>query len=167
MYAFMTTGTAHFLKNITDKHPTIPFHFMRSGTSTLVYYEDKKKKGIFVSGRTYEILHTFGEINKKGFVVMQVIPVTEDGMKVFEDKSKKLLNIVEKTDGLIAHRLLKQLKGRQYIIFTQWKTELAYSKWEKSDISKEAGFSTLARLPAYFAERPFTSTYTMIKDEEE
>jgi len=55
MYAFMTTGTSHFLKKITDKHPNIDFYFMRSGTSTLVYYENTKKKSIFVSGRTFSV----------------------------------------------------------------------------------------------------------------
>src|SRR5690625_2978187 len=104
MYAFMTTGTVHFLKNITDKHPTIPFYYMRSGTSTLVYYESEKKKGIFVSGRNYDILHQYGNINKKGFVVMQSIPVTEDGMKIFEERAKGQFSMLEKSGGLIAAR---------------------------------------------------------------
>jgi len=166
MYAFMTTGTVHFLKNITDKHPTIPFYYMRSGTSTLVYYESEKKKGIFVSGRNYDILHQYGNINKKGFVVMQSIPVTEDGMKIFEERAKGQFSMLEKSGGLIAARLLRQKKGRQYIILTQWKTEQDYVTWQRSDLYKEAGFSTLARLPAYFAERPFTSMYVMMKDDE-
>src|SRR5690625_5024649 len=137
MYAFMTTGTTHFLKKLTDQHSDSPFFYMRSGASTLVYYESTKKKGIFVSGRSYSILHSFGLISKKGFVVMQSIPVTEDGMKVFEERARKQFSIVEKTNGLVAARLLKQRKGRQYIIFTQWKTEQDYVKWQKSDLYQE------------------------------
>lgn len=166
MYSFMTTGTTHFLKNITDQYPDIPFHFMRSGASTLAYYEGEQKKGIFVSGRSYEILHQFGDVEKKGFVVMQSIPVTEDGKKIFEERAKSQFSMIEKSGGLVAARLLKQLKGLQYIIFTQWKTEQDYALWQRSDSYKEAGFSNLARLPAYFSERPFTSTYIMLKDEE-
>lgn len=167
MYAFMTTGTSHFLKKITDQHPKIDFHFMRSGTSTLVYYESTRKKGIFVSGRTFEVLYSFGDIYKKGFIVMQHIPVTDDGMKIFEENARNQLPIFQARESLIATRLLKQLKSRQYIILTQWRTEQEYIKWKKSDQSDQFDFTKMARLPAYFAERPFTSTYTMMKDDEE
>lgn len=167
MYAFMTTGTSHFLKKITDKHPNIDFYFMRSGTSTLVYYENTKKKSIFVSGRTFSVLYQSGDIFNKGFIVMQHVPVTEDGMKIFEEKVKNELPMFQAQEALIATRLLKQLKSRQYIILTQWRTEDEYIKWEKSDQHEKFDFSKKARLPAYFAERPFTSSYTMIKDNDD
>lgn len=167
MWAFMTTGTAHFLKDLTESHPEINFHFMRSGVSTLVYYESKKKKSIFVSGRSFNILKNDGVLNEKGFVVMDFIPVTEEGMDIFEEKTKQQFSIIENTNGLITLKLLKQLKKNTYVILSQWETERHYKNWQKSDEYEQANFANLARLPAYFAERPFTSTYYMVKEEDE
>lgn len=166
MRAFMTTGTAHFLKNVTDSHPTIHFYFMKSGVSTLVYYESEKKKSIFVSGRSYDILANYGFMNKTGFVVMDSVPVMEDGMAVFEERFNKQLPTIQHAKGILAARLLKQVKGNTYIIFTQWETERHYTDWQKSSAYEQLTFSKLARLPAYFAERPFTSTYYMLKEDD-
>ncbi|MEI3607828.1 antibiotic biosynthesis monooxygenase [Pseudogracilibacillus sp. SE30717A] len=165
MWAFMTTGTTNVLKNITDSHPNIDFYFMKKAGSTLVYYEDNRKKGVFVSGRNFEILETYGALDKTGFVHMENIPVMEDGAAVFEDQVKKRLPLLEHTDGLNAARLLKQKKSNQYVILTQWKTEQYYISWQRSDLFKQMDFQNMARLPAYFAERPFTSTYIMMAEE--
>lgn len=166
MFMFMTTGTFHFLKTVTDKHPKIHFHFMKSGASTLVLYESKKKKSVFVSGRSYEVLHINGDINKKGFVTTEVIPVMEDSMPVFEERTLKLMPKFKSINGLVALRFLKQLKSNQYVIFQQWESEQYYFEWKNSLQYKDTDVLSLARLPAYFAERPFTNSYTMLKEED-
>src|SRR5690625_2238922 len=134
MWAFMTTGTTHFLKNVTDAHPNKQFFFMKKAASTLVYYEDKKKKGVFVSGRSFSILSAYGTIQHNGFVVMDTIPVMEDGAAVFEDQVKKKISTIENAPGLHAARFLKQIKSNHFVILTQWKTEADYIKWQKSDL---------------------------------
>lgn len=166
MWAFMTTGTTHFLKNITDSHPTIDFYFMKRAASTVVYYESNRKKGVFVSGRSFSILSTYGSIRKTGFVVMNNIPVMEDSMAVFEDRVKKQFPLIENSEGLHAARLLKQVKSNHYVILTQWKTEQDYITWQKSDLFKQMDFLNMARLPAYFADRPYTASYFMLKEDE-
>lgn len=167
MWAFMTTGTAHFLKNVTDSHPNIQFYFMKSGTSTLVYYEGEKKRSIFVSGRSYGMLNSYGDMNKKGFVVMHHIPVMEDGMDVFEERFRKQLPAMQRAKGLLALRFLKQVKGNTYIVLTQWESERYFTDWQKSPEYEQLNTAKMARLPAYFAERPFTSTYYMMKEDDE
>src|SRR5690625_3469338 len=107
MWAFMTTGTTHFLKNITDSHPNIDFFLMKRAASTLVYYEGDSKKGVFVSGRAFSALASYGTIQHSGFVVMDTVPVMEDGMAVFEDRVKKTFPLIEDTVGLHAARFLK------------------------------------------------------------
>jgi len=166
MRAFMTTGTAHFLKNITDSHPTIDFYFMRSGASTLVYYENMKKKGIFVSGRAFDVLDSYQPMNKKGFIVMENIPVVEDGMDIFEERIKNQFPHIKKVQGIIAARLLKQVKGNTYVFLTQWETERAFIDFQHSKMFEKFNFTKMTRLPAYFAERPFTSTYYLLKEDE-
>jgi|SRR5690625_2406700 len=165
MWAFMTTGTTHFLKNITESHPNIDFFFMKRGASTLVYYEGNRKKGIFVSGRSFSVLSSYRTIRHTGFIVMDSVPVMEDGMAVFEERVHKALPKMERTVGLYAARFLKQVKSNHYVILTQWKTEEDYLKWQKSDSFKQMDFMNMARLPAYFAERPFTSSYFMLEEE--
>ena len=162
MWAFMTTGTTQVLKNITDSHSKIDFYFMKKAGTTLVYYEDNRKKGVFVSGRSFEVLAEYGTINKEGFVVMDNIPVMEDGAAVFEDQVKKRFPAINDTEGLVAARLLKQNKRNHYVIFTQWKNEQHYITWQ----NKEMDFVNMARLPAYFADRPYTASYFMMKEEE-
>jgi|SRR5699024_6884735 len=166
MWAFMTTGTAHFLKKIADSHPKIDFFFMQRAASALVYYEDKRKKGVFVSGRSFEILSQHGNLSKKGFVVLDSIPVMEDGMAVFEDQTKKRLPIVVKQNGLVATRFLKQRKSNHYVILTHWKTEKHYMDWQKSDLYNQMDFANAARLPAYFAERPYSASYFMMEEDD-
>lgn len=166
MFMFMTTGTVHFLKKLTAAHPTINFYFMKSGASTLVLYESTKKKGVFVSGQTFHILRSHESINKKGFVTMDFIPVMEDTMPVFEERTITMLPKLEKSKGLIALRFLKQLKSNQYVILYQWQSERHYVDWKNSSDHDKTNILQLARLPAYFAERPFTQTYTMLKEDE-
>jgi len=166
MYMFMTTGTVRFLKTVTDQFPKLDFHYMKSGSATLVLYEGKKKKSIFVSGRSYEILYSNGAIDKKGFVTMEVIPVLDDTMPVFEEQTMRVLPKLEKQTGLTALRFLKQIKSNRYMIFLQWESERYYTDWKNSLHYSQTNILSLARLPAYFAERPFTNTYTMLKEDE-
>lgn len=166
MYMFMTTGTARFLKTVTDSHPKSDFNFMNSGASTLVLYESAKKKGIFVSGRSFEVLHTSGSIHKNGYVAMDFIPVMEDAMPVFEERTLSIMPKLTKQNGVTALRFLKQLKSNQYMVLTQWQSERYYFDWKNSLNYNQTNVLSLARLPAYFAERPFTNTYTMLKEDD-
>src|SRR5699024_5167477 len=123
MRAFMTTGTTHFLKKIIDTHPEKNFYLMRSDTSTLIYYEDTKKKGVFVSGRSYDVEQDIGELHKKGFVVMDHIPVSEEELPVFKERTKRQLISFIQTPGILAIKLLKEHKSNTFVILTQWRTE--------------------------------------------
>lgn len=167
MYMFMTTGTLLFLQTVTDKHPKHDFYYMKSGTSTLVLYESHKKKGIFVSGRAYEVLHDAGSLQLEGFVAMDVVPVKEDTMRVFEERVAKILPKLQQMTGLVALRFMKQVKSNQYMILTQWESEAYYDRWKTSINYEETNILSLALLPAYFAERPFTNLYKMIEEDED
>lgn len=166
MHAFTTSGTLPFLKNLTEAHPRLEFFFMNSGNSWFVYYEQEKKKSIFVSGRTYTILHTYGKLQKKGFVTMEHIPVTDDGVDVFKERYQQISSVLEKRSGVQAMRLLKQVKRQEYVVLTQWETERYEADWRRSSAYDENDVKKMTRLSAYFAARPFTNSYTMLKEEE-
>jgi|SRR5699024_9795199 len=166
MWAFMTTGTYSFLKQLEESKPKIDFHFMKSDAHVLMYYESERKKSVFAAGRSYEVLFQSGSVAEKGFVVMNNIPVTDDNRPVFEDRFKNRSRKIEVMPGFVAFRLLKPLKGSTYIVLTQWRTKKDYDLWTESEQFKQAHDNKM-RQPAYFGDRPFLHTYYLIEDEEE
>lgn len=159
MKAFMTNGTVDFLEKLEKKHPNIHLYFMTSNTGGLAYYE--AEKNIFSAGREYEILIQKGNIQDEGYVVMNNIPVTEEGQPVFEDRFKQRQNEVEMMPGFQAFRLLKPKKGRTYVVFTQWRSEQDFENWKNSKEFKHT-HQGQTKPPAYFADRPFLTNYHMI-----
>ncbi|RYG72845.1 antibiotic biosynthesis monooxygenase [Lentibacillus lipolyticus] len=163
MNAYMTNGTLDFLKKLPEKHPDIPFYFMKEGTSTLVYYEGNRKN-IFASGRSYEIVTENGDLQTDGFVVMNNIPVADEGKATFEDKFKQRQQNVESMKGFQAFRLLRPTNGNTYVVMTQWASESDYDNWKNSDQFKQAHKGGAdAKPPAYFLDQPFVTSYYMIE----
>ncbi|MFD1360998.1 antibiotic biosynthesis monooxygenase family protein [Lentibacillus salinarum] len=164
MNAYMTKGTFDFLRKLPAEHPAIDFFFMRENTSTLVYYEGDHKKSIFASGRTYETVTTSGTLKENGFVVMNNIPVADEGKPIFEDKFKQRKQGVESMPGFQAFRLLRPKKGDTYVVMTQWASEADFDNWKHSDQFKQAHKDgSDVKPPAYFLDRPFVTSYHMIE----
>lgn len=164
MEAYMTNGTLEFIKKLVDKHPEIDFHLMNSGNGTLAYYENKSEN-VFDSGRAYEVILNNGKIEKKGFVVMNNITVTDDGKTAFEDRFKQRSTNLDSSPGFQAFRLLRPKKGNTYIVLTQWASIEDYDSWKNSDsFKKQHQNGGDSKPPAYFADKPFITSYNMIND---
>jgi len=161
MKAFMTNGTVDFLQKMNVKHPDISFSLMSNNSGALAYYE-AEKKNVFSSGRVYDIIATKGEIGQEGFVVINNIPIKDEGKPVFEDAFKKQQDAVESMPGFQAFRLLRPQKGNTYVVFTQWESEIYFKHWKDSDEFKQAHAEQATMSPAYFAERPFINKYYMV-----
>lgn len=167
MDAYMTNGTFDFLKKMKDDHPKINFYYMKGDSSTLVYYESNDNKNIFTSGRAYETVVVNGELQEEGFVVMNNIPVTDEGVPILEDRFKKRQKTVDSTPGFQAFRLLRPKKGNTYVVLTQWASEDDFENWKNSDQFKKAHKDGGAgSKPAYFPDRPFITSYHMINLDE-
>lgn len=162
MNAFMTLGTFDFLKKLEDKHPNIDFYYMNGESSTLVYYESENKKSVFASGSKYESIIENGTMRKEGFVVMNNIPVTEEGVEIFEDRFKQRQQNVQSMPGFQAFRLLRPKSGNTYVVLTQWASEADFENWKNSDQFKKAHKGGGTKPPAYFADKPFITSYRMI-----
>ncbi|MEC5423680.1 antibiotic biosynthesis monooxygenase [Virgibacillus sp. C22-A2] len=165
MKAYMTNGTVDFLKKLDDQHPAVNFHLMSSNAGGLAYYEDHKKN-IFSSGRAYEVLIQKGAIQTEGYVVMNNIPVTDDGRAAFEDRFKQRQNDVDMMPGFQAVRFLKPDKGNTYVVVTQWASAQDFENWKNSEEFKKSHQGQGTKPPAYFADRPFITTYHMLNREE-
>lgn len=160
MKSFITNGTIDFLQKLTLKHPDISFSLMSNNSGALAYYEGEKN--VFSAGRTYDIITTKGDIAQEGFVVMNNIPITDEGKPVFEDAFKKQQDAVESMPGFRAFRLLRPKTGNTYVVFTQWESEIYFNHWKDSDEFKQAHKEQMTMPPAYFAERPFINKYYMV-----
>src|SRR5699024_11588871 len=92
------------------------YFFMQQGLNTSIYYESNRKKTIFSSGRSYDILFSTGEFIDKGYITLDNIPVTEDSVKTFEAQFKDNNLTAFSMPGFVAYRLLKSLYGNMFII---------------------------------------------------
>lgn len=161
----MTNGTSDLLEKIVMKHPHLMIHLMKSKTSTLAYYENAKKS-IFQAGRGYEVIVQNGDIKDEGYVVMNNIPLSEEGIPVFEYRFKKRQTALNNVEGFQAFRLLKPKKGNIYVVLTQWAAEEDYEAWKESEDFSIAHQNQTVKPPAYFTERPFITIYTMGEEDE-
>lgn len=167
MWASFTSGTYPFLKQLAERHKKETFYFMRQANRTLAYYEHKRRRSIFVSGKTYQIIDRFGQLDKKGYVTMEHIPLTDDGVRIFEERVRQLFPILVKRTGVVAMRFLKQRKKHEYVLLTLWEKKRYKELWESSPFYKEENIQQFAQLSAYFLERPFTNDYYMVDEEDE
>jgi heme-degrading monooxygenase HmoA len=166
MKAFMTNGTLDYLVKLTEKHNKLDFHLMINAASTLAYYEASSKRSVFGAGREYVILLESGKILVDGYVVMNNIPLTEEGKPLFMDRFRQRQDVVNTIPGFQAFRLLKPTKGNTYVIFTQWASEACFEQWKESDEFATSHDNITVKPPAYFAKRPFVSKYRMVDEED-
>lgn len=165
MYAHITTGTLSFLKTLENKNPSIRFLYMQQGLTTSAYYESNKKKSVFSTGRSYQIVSETGHLTHTGYVTLDNVPVTDDSIKSFEMQFKDNNLPAFSMPGFVAYRLLKPQKGNMYTLFYVWESERYYKYWKESDEYKAFIKKNETRLPAYFANRPFTQTYKIIEED--
>lgn len=159
MKAYMTNGTLEYLEQIRDNHPAITMYFMRNNTSTTVYYEDTGSS-VFKEARSYTAIAERGSIHEDGFVVMNHIPVTDDGKPIFESEFKQRADRIEKVPGSYAFRVLRPLHGNTYVLLVQWDSEQSYQVWRDSDVyNKNYGKDVK---PKYRAGKSFRTTYNMV-----
>lgn len=170
MRAHMTNGTWDFLERILKKRKINHYLLAHSETSsnTLAYYETfSRSRSPFAAGRSYEILIKSGTFEEEGYIVMNNIPLTEDGKPVFENRIKNKQPHLDTFYGYIAYRVLKPLKGNRYVILTQWESQEDYENWEERDGYRSFFDKETIQQPAYFASRPFKTYYSFFHEEEE
>jgi heme oxygenase (mycobilin-producing) len=159
MNIFITTGTLDFLKKIENKYPMETLVTMANVSGALLLHETNGKT-IFNVPRGYEVLDTAGEIKDKGFVVMNNIPVTDEGRPLFEQEYKNRAQSLSKDAGFIAARVLRPMKSNTYVTLTIWENESDFQNSKNlnnfSEIldQKELGIDT--------GSKPYTTQYTIV-----
>ncbi len=164
----MTSGTLDFLTKICEKHPRLSFYFMHDQDTTHAYYEDTVKT-VFATAREFEIIVATGKLQEDGFVVMNNIPVTDEGKPIFESQFKQRAGMINDTPGFYALRVLRPFHGNTYIVMVQWDNQESYEKWKNSEAfakSHKKPKDAKAK-PPYAAGPSYVTTYQMVDFEEE
>lgn len=137
MNVYMTTGTYDFLKNKKDQYPNEKIFLMQNAETALLLHETPGKT-VFAAPRRYEVVEGKGILKDKGFVVMNNIPVTDEGRPILEFQFKNRAGLIEKEPGFIAIRVLRPVQSDTYVILTIWEKESDFTRWTNSKAFHEA-----------------------------
>lgn len=170
MYLYLTNGSYEYLKQIKQKFPDEMMVIMENEEDALLLHETESES-VFKVPRKYEILDSLGSFPGKGLVVMNHIPVTDEGRSLFEYRFKHRSRQVEDMPGFLAIRVLRPLSANPYIIMTVWANETAFEDWKNSTSFNKAhhggqGESGAGSRPKIFAGNGYVTKYTISEEEE-
>lgn len=167
MYIYITAGTFNFLKSIELKYPIETMVIMVNQNGALLLHETDGAS-VFKEPRKYEVIDSVREWQKEGFVVMNNIPVTDEGRPIFEHQFKNRAGKVANEPGFIAIKVLRPLSSNTYVILTVWENEMSYQKWQSSssylDAHKKNGADKgIDFQQNFFASASYVSKYTIME----
>ncbi|GAB2533474.1 antibiotic biosynthesis monooxygenase family protein [Gracilibacillus alcaliphilus] len=124
--AYMTNGTFAYLEEMQEKHVISPFLLLENDIKTVAYYEDEKPS-VFTESRDYQIIAKQGSLEEQGYASLSFIPVTTEGLPIFESEYKK---VIQQFSSVVAARLLRPMQGNIYVILLEWTDLQDYHKWQ-------------------------------------
>lgn len=167
MNIYMTTGTFDYLKKVESKYGSETMIIMQNINGTLLLHESSSES-VFKEPRKYEVITSTGQLEKSGLVVMNNIPVTDEGRPLFEYQSKNINQMIQSEPELIAFRVLRPLASSTYVILTQWKDESAFSNWKTSKsyekVNEKIGEGHGKALVQIFSSPSYVTKYTIPTD---
>ncbi|MBM7694034.1 heme-degrading monooxygenase HmoA [Peribacillus deserti] len=137
MNVFITAGTADYLSIIKKKH-TQEHMILMNGMEDALLLHETEGKSVFSQPRKYEVVESAGELSEHGFVVMNNIPVTDEGRPIFEYRFKNRAGLIENEPGFIAIRVLRPLNSNTYVILTVWNKPEDFANWQNSQSFSKA-----------------------------
>lgn len=167
MKIYITTGTYSFLKGMAKEHPHENMLLAENEDGALLLHETEGET-LFKEPRKYEVFDSAGNFPDKGFVVMNNIPVTDEGRPIFEYHFKNRAKQIENQPGFIAIRVLRPLSSNTYVVLTVWENEDAFKTWKNSESFKGAHSHKGEKSPMepqtkIFASSSYTTKYTISK----
>ncbi|GAE25900.1 hypothetical protein JCM9140_1921 [Halalkalibacter wakoensis JCM 9140] len=148
------------LTNETDVPNGVKMH----GESEMYVYVEEETDND--QAKNYEILSETGTIHNSGFVVINNIPVSEEGRQGFEERFQNRAGLVEGEPGFQAIRILRPLSDDTYAIMTIWDDEESFNNWQTSKSYENAhkNRGTASALPKTVFPRPsFVTTFKIDK----
>lgn len=111
---------------------------LMEGTEGAALVHETSGQTVFSSPRRFEVVDSSGELTGRGYVVLNNIPVTEEGRPLFEHRFKNRAGAIESVPGFIAIRVLRPVGSDTYVVLTQWDSARSFEGWQQSDAYKEA-----------------------------
>lgn len=169
MFIYFTSGTADFMETIRKKYAKEKM-FILHGEGNTVLVHESEKKSVFATPRKYEVLDSVGELQQKGYFVLNNIPVSDEGRPIFENRFLNRAGAIEKEPGFISFRLLRPLDSETYIVMTQWAGPASFEAWKNSQAFKHAhtdkGEATGVKKQNIFNAASYVTTYSAPPDDE-
>ncbi|MDP4083930.1 MAG: antibiotic biosynthesis monooxygenase [Bacillota bacterium] len=131
MKVYMTIGTFDYLKELRKKYQNEKMLLMLNQDDALLLHETIGET-VFKEPRSYEVFDSLGEMRAGEFVVMNNIPVSDEGRPLFEHRFKNRPKTIENEPGFVAIRVLRPLLSNTYVILTGWKDENSFLQWQHS-----------------------------------
>lgn len=161
MSVYMTSGTYDYLAALKEKHPEQSVYLLQGEDNTVAYTEGKN---IFDEARAYEIVDQEGTLQNEGYVVMNNIPVTDEGRPLFEDRFKQRAGAIEDSPGFQSIRILRPVQGNTYIVLTLWQDVQSFEDWKNSQAFQKAHQNNgpqSKEKPSYVAGPAYLTKYHM------
>ncbi|KAB7704955.1 antibiotic biosynthesis monooxygenase [Bacillus aerolatus] len=165
MNIFITTGTYDFMKKLKDKHAAEKIVLMENAEGATLVHETTGKT-FFQSPRKYEVIDAAGELADYGYMVLNNIPVTDEGRPIFEYRFKNRERMIENVPGFIAIRVLRPLNSDTYVILTHWQDQASFKSWQDSKEynkahEKKKTEAGVDNQPHIFSSPSYVTTYTV------
>lgn len=160
----MTSGTYDYLSSVKKDHPNQEILLMQEVDNTVAYTEGDN---VFSEPHTYEIVDGEGTFESDGYIVMNNIPVTDEGRPLFEDRFKNRAGAIHESPGFQALRILRPGEGNTYIVMTQWKDEKSFEDWKNSQAFERAHKNSgpqSKEKPSFSAGPAYLTKYTMTSE---
>lgn len=162
MKLFKWIGTEEDAQRAMEAAPDNEIVLLKNDEETLLLQEAEEASFDYVE--SYEILDRTGELLQAGFVVLNNIPVTEEGRELFEQRFRNRAGLIEEEPGFIAIRVLKPLDSDTYVILTMWENEESFKGWQQSQAynkahAKRGTNEGIDKRPNIFARPSFVTTY--------
>ncbi|EUJ47936.1 antibiotic biosynthesis monooxygenase family protein [Paenilisteria rocourtiae] len=161
-YAYITSGTEHFLRQILSDNPTRNILLLQNfGDSILL--EETTESTVFKEGTAYRINQNFGEIKGYGTVTFEYLYLRSEEVPIFQKLYQSVALTLHEARGLQCMQLLQSRTENKYLIITFWDSGDDYQHWktgrEHNKImehirsnSSQSGFShvDVYHFPEYF-----------------
>lgn len=123
MNVYRTYGTLNYLSKMKDQHPKETMLLLVGEEEQAVLFHETMSEGFFKEGKKYEVIKSIGSISTTGMVVINHIPVSEEGRPLFEYQLKNGEQLIEKDSRFTSLRLLRPIQDDTYLIITIWQSE--------------------------------------------
>ncbi|MGP7817848.1 antibiotic biosynthesis monooxygenase family protein [Niallia sp. 01092] len=130
MQIFIANGTYDFLEKKYEKYFSAENMLLMQSTNqdqaTLVHESDGKS--FFKTPRKFDILYSFGQLENKGYVVINHFSLEDISKPIFEHKTVQKLEISSKPYAAV--RFLRSVKGDAYLVLSLWRDPDSFKQWE-------------------------------------